>query len=79
MKKKYIPIFLVLILTILINFDMTYSMIKFFPLGDSTIFQYFGYALNKGDKLYLNMFDHKVPAIFFISQLGYFFDERKWY
>ena len=34
-------------------------------------FEYFGFAMTKGDVPYLNIFDHKGPVIFFLNYLGY--------
>lgn len=37
---------------------------------DSSMFRYFGYALNRGDALYVGIFDHKGPIIFFLNYVG---------
>lgn len=50
---------------------MPSTMINYYPYGDATIFEYFGYAMSKGEKLYIDIFDHKGPIIFFINYLGY--------
>lgn len=40
------------------------------PLHDSSMFQYFGYAMSKGDLLYVDIFDHKGPIIFLINYIA---------
>lgn len=70
MKKASITIYS-LLLTVFIGYIMPVSMLRYFPYGDATIFNYFGYALSRGEKLYIDIFDHKGPIIFFINYLGY--------
>lgn len=40
------------------------------PGNDSSMFQYFGYAMRRGDTLYTEIFDHKGPIIFIINWLA---------
>lgn len=44
--------------------------------GDSAIFSLLGKGLLAGKELYLDLFDHKGPFIFFINALGYFIGGR---
>lgn len=37
------------------------------PGHDSSMFQYFGYAMSRGDVLYTDIFDHKGPIIFILN------------
>lgn len=37
---------------------------------DSSMFQYFGYAMSKGKIMYTDIFDHKGPMIFILNWLG---------
>lgn len=68
---KNFYIFYLLLSTLLIFYIMPISMLNYYPYGDATIFEYFGYAMSKGDILYIDIFDHKGPIIFFINYLGY--------
>ncbi len=72
MKKISVTIYS-LLLTVFVGYIMPVSMLKYYPYGDATIFNYFGYAMNKGEKLYIDIFDHKGPIIFFINYIGYNF------
>lgn len=40
---------------------------------DSSMFQYFGYAMSRGEALYVDIFDHKGPVIFLLNYLGEIF------
>lgn len=51
---------------------MTTSVRKGLALYDASIFEYFGYAMNHGQIMYTNLFDHKGPFIFIFNALGYF-------
>lgn len=42
--------------------------------NDSSMFQYFGYAMHEGDILYTEIFDHKGPVIFIINWLAGYMD-----
>ncbi|MBF0713916.1 glycosyltransferase family 39 protein, partial [Gemella sp. GH3] len=72
--KLFTNVFLViyfLALTFLVYYTMPNLMLHYYPYGDATIFEYFGYAMTKGEKLYVDLFDHKGPIIFFINYFGY--------
>lgn len=55
----------------LVWLTMATSVRKGLPLVDASIFEYFGYAMNHGEKMYLDLFDHKGPVIFLLNYLGY--------
>lgn len=50
---------------------MATSVRKGLPFLDAGLFEYFGFAMSKGDVPYLNIFDHKGPVIFLVNYLGY--------
>lgn len=50
---------------------MSTSVRKGLPFYDAGLFEYFGFAMSKGDIPYLNIFDHKGPVIFLVNYLGY--------
>ena len=60
-----------MVLTILVWLTMETSVRKGLPLLDASIFEYFGYAMSHGQKMYLDLFDHKGPVIFLINYIGY--------
>ena len=60
-----------LFLGIITWFTLATSVRKGLPLLDASIFEYFGYAMSHGQRMYLELFDHKGPVIFLINYLGY--------
>ena len=60
-----------LFLGIITWFTLATSVRKGLPLLDASIFEYFGYAMSHGQRMYLDLFDHKGPVIFLINYLGY--------
>ena len=70
-KDRLIPVGFSLFLGLLAWFTLSTSVRKGLPLLDASIFEYFGYAMNHGEKMYLDLFDHKGPVIFLLNYLGY--------
>ena len=60
-----------LFFTTLVWLSMVTSVKKGIPFSDASIFEYFGYAMNRGELMYANLFDHKGPVIFIVNYLGY--------
>ena len=74
MKNEKITAFsFSLFLGIITWFTLATSVRKGLPLLDASIFEYFGYAMSHGQRMYLDLFDHKGPVIFLINYLGYSF------
>lgn len=72
MKKNNLIIgFTSLLFTTLVWLSMVTSVKKGIPFSDASIFEYFGYAMNRGELMYANLFDHKGPVIFIVNYLGY--------
>ena len=72
MKKNNLLIgFASLFFTVLVWLSMVTSVKKGIPFSDASIFEYFGYAMNNGELMYANLFDHKGPVIFIVNYLGY--------
>ena len=72
MKKNYLFTGLIsLFFTVLVWLTMVTSVKKGIPFSDASIFEYFGYAMNNGELMYANLFDHKGPVIFIVNYLGY--------
>ncbi|HEU6890014.1 TPA: hypothetical protein VV497_002107, partial [Streptococcus pneumoniae] len=72
MKNEKITAFsFSLFLGIITWFTLATSVRKGLPLLDASIFEYFGYAMSHGQRMYLDLFDHKGPVIFLINYLGY--------
>ena len=69
--RKIMPYLSSFLLLLLVYFSLPVDAVKRLPFGDVTIFEYFGYAMSRGDTLYINMFDHKGPVIFLINYIGY--------
>lgn len=70
-KEKMIAFSFSLFLGIITWFTLAISVRKGLPLLDASIFEYFGYAMSHGQRMYLELFDHKGPVIFLINYLGY--------
>ena len=70
-KEKMIAFSFSLFLGIITWFTLATSVRKGLPLLDASIFEYFGYAMSHGQRMYLELFDHKGPVIFLINYLGY--------
>ena len=68
---RLVAIFSSMLLTIFVWLTMATSVRKGLPLLDASIFEYFGYAMSHGQKMYLDLFDHKGPVIFLINYIGY--------
>ena len=58
--ERLVAIFSSMVLIMLVWLTMATSVRKGLPLVDASIFEYFGYAMNHGEKMYLDLFDHKV-------------------
>lgn len=70
--EKIILFFTILLLSIIYYFMLPTSNYLGLPLGDTPIFEYFGYAMTKGELMYSNLFDHKGPIIFIAHCIGWF-------
>lgn len=70
-KKRMQSIFLSSFFTLMVWSVMATSVRKGLPFWDAGLFEYFGYAMTKGDIPYINIFDHKGPFIFIVNFLGY--------
>lgn len=46
------------------------------PLSDSTWYMYFGHAMKKSQLMYVDIFDHKGPLLFFINYIGMLISEN---
>jgi len=69
--KKAFAIILLLLLTFIVSLSLRSNPFsEFLPGHDSSMFQYFGYAMNNGKIMYTEIFDHKGPMIFIINYLG---------
>lgn len=69
--SQLISLFLLLLLTYIVSLTL-YSnpLSQFLPGHDSSMFQYFGYAMDNGRTMYTEIFDHKGPMIFVINYVG---------
>lgn len=66
-----IMIFLLLLLTFVVTLSLNSNPFSnLLPVHDSSMFQYFGYAMDKGKTMYTEIFDHKGPMIFVINYIG---------
>src|SRR5699024_5843236 len=75
MKKKSLNSIFILILIFALTFVTSLSLnsnpfSEFLPRHDSSMFMYFGHAMNNGKMIYTEIFDHKGPMIFIINYLG---------
>lgn len=70
-RQWVISVLISAIFTFLVWIAMATSVRKGLPLLDASNFEYFGYAMSKGDILYTQIFDHKGPMIFLINYIGY--------
>lgn len=70
-NTKLLCIFTLVFISFALCLSIPHNWINDFPLSDSTIFLYFGYAMKKGQVMYLDIFDHKGPLIFLINYIGY--------
>lgn len=66
---------IIIILLALVTFVISLSLksnpfSEFLPGHDSSMFQYFGYAMDHGKVMYTEIFDHKGPMIFIINYIG---------
>lgn len=64
----YIVIFLLTLITSLVLASNPFSEVL--PGNDSSMFMYFGYAMDKGKIMYTEIFDHKGPIIFILNYFG---------
>ena len=60
-----------LLFTALVWFSMVTNVKQGIPFSDASIFEYFGYAMNRGELMYADLFDHKGPVVFLLNYLGY--------
>lgn len=72
LQKKWVQsVLLSGFFTLMVWSVMSTSVRKGLPFYDAGLFEYFGFAMSKGDIPYLNIFDHKGPVIFLVNYLGY--------
>ena len=71
MKKNILVMSISLLFTVLVWFSMVTNVKQGIPFSDASIFEYFGYAMNRGELMYANLFDHKGPVVFLMNYLGY--------
>ena len=72
MKKMSILVTSIsLLFTVLVWFSMVTNVKQGIPFSDASIFEYFGYAMNRGELMYADLFDHKGPVVFLLNYLGY--------
>lgn len=69
--EKIILFFSILLLSIIYYFMLPISNYLGLSMGDTPIFEYFGYAMTKGELMYGNLFDHKGPIIFIAHYIGW--------
>ena len=70
-RQWAVSIFVSGVFTFFVWIAMATSVRKGLPLLDASNFEYFGYAMRKGDIPYTQIFDHKGPMIFLINYIGY--------
>jgi len=73
LKRERLIIFFILVvlaLLFVVAFSQTTSPVYMTLGGDSSIFRFIGYTMTKGYRLYVDIFDHKGPVLFFIQYLG---------
>ena len=73
-SDQYTEFFVILILSFVYQFVMSISLTPF-TLNegyDSLIFKQMGLSILQGKALYIDLFDHKGPFIFFINAIGQF-------
>ncbi|MBF0713620.1 hypothetical protein HZY83_02855 [Gemella sp. GH3] len=73
--KSYLPnivaIVYTVLLAIIISLSLNSNPLSNFELShDSAMFQYFGYAMDKGFIVYKDIFDHKGPFIFIFNYIA---------
>ena len=81
--KEYKEWKVVLLLIIIAFFSQLIFAISVSPLsayegGDSCIFRQMALALLQGKTLYIDIFDHKGPVLYFINALGLLISSNKW-
>ena len=74
--KKIVAYSYITILVIIYYMALPVSIFKGLPMGDTPIFEYFGYAMTKGELMYSNLFDHKGPFIFISHYIGWLIHEE---
>lgn len=68
---QLLPILVLLVITLVVSLNLTSNPFsERLPRHDSSMFTYFGFAMNKGQIMYKDIFDHKGPLIFFLNYLG---------
>ncbi len=69
--KKVVPIILIMGLTFITSLTLNLNPFSdVLPGHDSSMFLYFGYAMDSGKTIYTEIFDHKGPLIFLINYFG---------
>lgn len=69
--NKVLSIITLLLLTFIVSLSLhSNPFSEFLPGHDSSMFQYFGYAMDNGKTMYTEIFDHKGPVIFIINYFG---------
>lgn len=71
---KIILFLSLLLLTFIVSLTLRSNPFsQFLPNHDSSMFQYFGYAMKNGRTVYTEIFDHKGPMIFVLNYFGSIF------
>lgn len=70
-NKRITLIFVSIIFSTFYYFILPVSIFNSLPMGDTPIFEYFGYAMTKGELPYKDLFDHKGIFIFLAHYVGY--------
>ena len=69
--KKIVPYIVIVILTFIISLTLVSNPFsEVLARHDSSMFTYFGYAMNNGKIMYTEIFDHKGPIIFILNYIG---------
>lgn len=65
------PIVAILLLTLVVSLNLSSNPFSnHLPRHDSSMFTYFGVAMDQGKLMYKDIFDHKGPLIFILNYLG---------
>jgi hypothetical protein len=76
LQERFIPFFLPLVLIGFAFAVMLPYMPPHYINRDSGIFLYIGRQITQGKLLYVDMWDHKGPLLFYINALGYWLGKR---
>lgn len=73
-RQTVIPIIFLLLMTMVVSLNLSSNPFSnHLPRHDSSMFTYFGFAMNHGKIMYKDIFDHKGPLIFVLNYLGELF------